>query len=244
MKDFLIVSKQNLLSISVSPTMLPIEARTRGNGSSAPTTRATSPGQLLKFNSNNNSNGNNQLNRFIVLGSSGEALPVNRKSIAQSSVYNSLSSHQSTDSFHSAKDTIDDEQSVLGIVFNNFFFYIYHTKRTITYTKNQKNFTENEEDEQKLTRRYSTQLDTPERRGTFAQRLKEALRRESSATSSSNESSESSYAVGISVAGSRVTDTNIKFVYATMKIYSLIIFYIATILQIITPLTYKKKIEK
>lgn len=68
-----------------------------------------------------------------------------------------------------------------------------------------------EEEEQKLTRRYSTQLDTPERRGTFAQRLKEALNRESTATGSSdNSSSESSYAVGISITGSHVGDQDIK----------------------------------
>lgn len=68
-----------------------------------------------------------------------------------------------------------------------------------------------DEEDQKLTRRYSNQLDTPERRGTFAQRLKEALNRESTATrSTDNSSSESSYAVGISVTGSHVGDQDIK----------------------------------
>lgn len=55
-------------------------------------------------------------------------------------------------------------------------------------------------------------MDSPERKGTFAQRLKDALKRESSATctSSNNSSTESSYAVGISVTGSHVGDQNIK----------------------------------
>lgn len=70
-----------------------------------------------------------------------------------------------------------------------------------------------EEEEQKVTKRYSAQLDTPEKRGTFAQRLKDALKRESTATvvtSSNTSSGESSYAVGISVSGSHVGDQDIK----------------------------------
>lgn len=51
---------------------------------------------------------NSRRNRFIVLGSSGEVLPVTRKSLGQMSVYSSCNS-QSTDSFHSAKETIDEE---------------------------------------------------------------------------------------------------------------------------------------
>lgn len=91
------------------------------------------------------------------------------------------------------------------------------------------NLLENEEDEQKLARRYSSQLDTPERRGNFAQRLKEALRREresttSYSTTSVETSSESSYAVGISVSGSHVADQNIKFVF-----HSFVFFYIQII---------------
>lgn len=72
---------------------------------------------------------------------------------------------------------------------------------------------EEEEEERKLTKRYSAQLDTPERRGTFAQRLKDALKRESTATgatSSNTSSGESSYAVGINISGSHVCDQDIK----------------------------------
>ncbi|XP_015179358.1 PREDICTED: uncharacterized protein LOC107067927 isoform X1 [Polistes dominula] len=147
------------------------ELRTKPNGKFI---RSASPRRVCK-----DSSYTNKRNRFIVLGSSGEVLPVTRKSLGQMSVYSSCNS-QSTDSFHSAKDTMDEEV---------------------------------DEEEQKLTRRYSSQLDTPERRGTFAQRLKEALKRESTATgaSTSNTSSgESSYAVGISIAGSNVCDQDIK----------------------------------
>ncbi|XP_024937385.1 uncharacterized protein LOC107264243 isoform X2 [Cephus cinctus] len=160
----------NLSKDLISNTENMTEIRTRPNGKSV---RPSSPSGICKA-----SNYTNRRNRFIVLGSSGEVLPVTRRSIGQMSVYSSCNS-QSTDSFHSAKDTIDEEP---------------------------------DEEEQKLNRRYSTQLDTPERRGTFAQRLKDALKRESTATgtTSSNSSGESSYAVGISIAGSHVDDQEIK----------------------------------
>ncbi|XP_032682704.1 uncharacterized protein LOC116849547 isoform X2 [Odontomachus brunneus] len=148
------------------------EVRSRPNGKSM---RPPSPHKVCKDASCTNG----RRNRFIVLGSSGEVLPVTRKSLGQMSVYSSCNS-QSTDSFHSAKETIDEEPG---------------------------------EEEYKLTKRYSAQLDTPERRGTFAQRLKDALKRESTATgatSSNTSSGESSYAVGISVSGSHVCDQDIK----------------------------------
>ena len=55
-------------------------------------------------------------------------------------------------------------------------------------------------------RLYSAQLDTPERRSTFAERLRDALYREAESISSSD----SSYAVGISVAGSGLGDGEIR----------------------------------
>ncbi|XP_066582543.1 uncharacterized protein [Prorops nasuta] len=146
-----------------------MEVRTKPNGKAS--VRSSSPRKI------SNETSVTMRNRFIVLGSSGEVLPVTRQSIGQMSVYSSCNS-QSTDSFHSAKD--NEEEA---------------------------------EEEKKMSRRYSEQLETPERRGTFAQRLKDALQRESTATgasSSMTESSESSYAVGISVAGSRVCDADIK----------------------------------
>ncbi|CAL7942886.1 unnamed protein product [Xylocopa violacea] len=147
------------------------EVRSKPNGKS---TRPPSPHKI-----SSDASYTNKRNRFIILGSSGEVLPVTRKSLGQMSVYSSCNS-QSTDSFHSAKDTIDEDL---------------------------------EEEEQKFTKRYSSQLDTPERRGTFAQRLRDALKRENTAigAASSNTSfGESSYAVGISVSGSHVCDQDIK----------------------------------
>ncbi|XP_061936247.1 poly(ADP-ribose) glycohydrolase isoform X16 [Apis cerana] len=146
------------------------EIRSKPNGKS---TRPSSPHKIY-----NDTNYTNKRNRFIVLGSSGEVLPVTRKSLGQISVYSSCNS-QSTDSFHSAKDTIDEDV----------------------------------EEEQKLNKRYSAQLDTQERRGTFAQRLREALKRENTATGATSVNTsfgESSYAVGISVSGSHVCDQDIK----------------------------------
>ena len=126
--------------------------------------------------------------------------------MGQTSVYSSCNS-QSTDSFHSAKDTIEEDlgtfQFPKKLNFENFpklnFYSILAT----------------EDEEQKLLRRFSNQLDSPERRGTFAQRLQDALKRESTATgtSSNNSSSESSYAVGSSVTGSHAEDQNIKYVF-------------------------------
>lgn len=59
-----------------------------------------------------------------------------------------------------------------------------------------------------LDQRYGMDLDTPERRYTFAQRLRDALRRETS--SATTLSDDSSYAVGILVAGSGLGDQDFK----------------------------------
>ena len=50
-------------------------------------------------------------------------------------------------------------------------------------------------------------MDSPQRRSAFAERLREALRREAQ---SSSESDESSYAVGITVAGTGLADEDIR----------------------------------
>lgn len=76
------------------------EVRTRPNGKSV---RPPSPHKMCK-----DASCTNRRSRFIVLGSSGEVLPVTRKSLGQMSVYSSCNS-QSTDSFHSAKDIIDED---------------------------------------------------------------------------------------------------------------------------------------
>ncbi|XP_011338824.1 uncharacterized protein LOC105280197 isoform X2 [Ooceraea biroi] len=145
------------------------EVRTGPNGKSV---RSSSPHKVC-----NDASCTNRRSKFIVLGSSGEVLPITRKSLGQMSVYSSCNS-QSTDSFHSAKETINEEP----------------------------------EEEQKVMKRDSAQSDISERRETFAQRLKDALKRESTATgmTSDTSSGESSYAVGISISGSHVGDQDIK----------------------------------
>ncbi|KAJ8971140.1 hypothetical protein NQ314_000872 [Rhamnusium bicolor] len=121
---------------------------------------------------NNETLVHNRRGRFIVLGSSGECLPVSRAPLDdEKSIYSSCESSDAE--FHSAKTSLDD-----GSEDEN-----YH-------------------------KRYSIDLETPERRHTFAQRLKDALKREISV--SPVMSSEESYAVGISVTGSGVEDPNIS----------------------------------
>nr|CAD7203187.1 unnamed protein product [Timema douglasi] len=114
--------------------------------------------------------------RFIVLGSSGECLPVNRTTlVGRGPPFLAHSeSGSGSDEFHSAKSSLD-----------------------------------NDEEDEGHARRYSAQLDTPERRSTFAARLRDALRRETNDSSTS--STDSSYAVGISVAGSGLADGDIKW---------------------------------
>jgi poly(ADP-ribose) glycohydrolase len=57
-----------------------------------------------------------------------------------------------------------------------------------------------------FSKRYSKELDTPERRNTFAQKLKDALKSESGYTDSTDDS----YACGINVVGSHTDDQEIK----------------------------------
>ncbi|CAH0600340.1 unnamed protein product [Chrysodeixis includens] len=131
---------------------------------------------------------NNRRGRFIVLGSSGECLPVTRlpadQDAQQDSLYSSCNS--SDDEFHSANDSFDygseDEGRGESARPNSF--------------------------------QYLKELSTEERRLSFAARLRSALRREAqhSATSSSGDWStdSSSYAVGISISGAGVHDHDIR----------------------------------
>ncbi|KAK7864330.1 hypothetical protein R5R35_009174 [Gryllus longicercus] len=115
--------------------------------------------------------------RFIVLGSSGECLPVSR---AACSLYSSCQS-ESDEEFHSARTSLEHDDS---------------------------------ESEEAGARRYSAQLDTPERRSTFAARLRDALSRGAAAADDDDLSDasddSSSYAVGITVAGAGLQDGDIR----------------------------------
>ncbi|XP_077293936.1 uncharacterized protein LOC143916623 isoform X2 [Arctopsyche grandis] len=118
---------------------------------------------------------NNRRGRFIVLGSSGECLPVKRPIVELcDSLYSSCNS--SFDEYHSANTSFDD-----GSV-----------------------------DEGQEVRQYSLELNTAERRASFAQRLKDALRREMENSLTDSMSTDSSYAVGISVTGSGLQDPDIR----------------------------------
>ncbi|XP_059049225.1 uncharacterized protein LOC131844374 [Achroia grisella] len=135
---------------------------------------------------------NNRRGRFIVLGSSGECLPVTRSpgnpnlETQEDSLYSSCNS--SDDEYHSANDSFDyagseDEGRGESARPNSF--------------------------------QYSKELSTEERRISFADRLREALRREaenSCTTSSTGDWStdSSSYAVGISISGAEVNDNDIR----------------------------------
>ncbi|VVC87956.1 unnamed protein product [Leptidea sinapis] len=135
---------------------------------------------------------NNRRGRFIVLGSSGECLPVTRNSglstaeTQEDSLYSSCNS--SDDEYHSANNSFDDAGS------------------------------EDEgrgESGRPNSFQYSKELSTEERRLSFADRLRDALRREaenSCTTSSTGDWStdSSSYAVGVSISGAEVHDNDIR----------------------------------
>ncbi|XP_035895243.1 uncharacterized protein LOC118504633 isoform X1 [Anopheles stephensi] len=121
----------------------------------------------------------NRRGKFIILGSSGECLPVNRHPLRIPDGYQPLtrpetlsSCGSSQDEFHSAKESFD------------------------------------EDDEDGL-RAYTSVLDTPERRCAFAQKLREALEQDRT-NGLSGSTEDSSYAVGISVAGSEIHDKDIR----------------------------------
>ncbi|CAB3231394.1 unnamed protein product [Arctia plantaginis] len=133
---------------------------------------------------------NNRRGRFIVLGSSGECLPVTRspnilEDHQEDSLYSSCNSSD-TEEYHSANETYDygseDEGRGESARPNSF--------------------------------QYLKELSTEERRLSFADRLREALRREaenSTSTSTGDWSTDSSsYAVGISISGAEVHDNDIR----------------------------------
>lgn len=129
--------------------------------------------------------------RFIVLGSSGEHLPVNRKyKLSETSTSQFSSCNSSLEEFHSAKGSIDEGKS------KKFDFKFLLIKKI--------EFPESDEDEG-YARKYSLELDTPEGRGKFAKKLRDALQSESL-----SDSTDDSYAVGISIGGSQTGDGDIK----------------------------------
>ncbi|XP_037036217.1 uncharacterized protein LOC119074301 isoform X2 [Bradysia coprophila] len=110
--------------------------------------------------------------RFIVLGSSGECLPVSRRLLPNdnSSVYSSCDSE--SEEYHSAKASFDNDS----------------------------------DDDEVYAKKYSKELNTPEKRNTFAQKLRAALKQSDNYT----DSTDSSYAVDISISGSKAGDDGIR----------------------------------
>ncbi|XP_048004544.1 uncharacterized protein LOC125240619 isoform X3 [Leguminivora glycinivorella] len=133
---------------------------------------------------------NNRRGRFIVLGSSGECLPVTRTPPGRDQEDSPYSSCNSSDEeFHSANDSFD-------------------------YGKYGSEDEGRGESARPNSFRYSKELSTEERRQSFAGRLREALQREAqpSCTSSTGDwsSDSSSYAVGISISGAELNDNDIR----------------------------------
>lgn len=67
-----------------------------------------------------------------------------------------------------------------------------------------------------MVKKYCSELDTPEKRNTFAEKLREALRQSSTYTDSTDDS----YAVDISISGSKTDpDEGIRLVYVFCYFY-------------------------
>lgn len=140
------------------------------------------------------SNEEKRRGRFIVLGSSGECLPVNREfsskpnSRAASFFANGDGeSEEEDDIFYSARNSVNEETDSDDSK-SDFFDH----------------------------QRYSIELETPENRFRFAQQLKDALKLENGYTESTEDCSPDeddfgdSYAVDITVEGARMNDKKIK----------------------------------
>ncbi|XP_061710719.1 uncharacterized protein LOC133520355 isoform X1 [Cydia pomonella] len=136
---------------------------------------------------------NNRRGRFIVLGSSGECLPVTRAPVPgcdqEDSLYSSCTS--SDEEYYSANNSFD---------YGNYKYGSEDEGRGESAHPN--------------SFQYSKELSTEERRQNFAGQLREALQREAqpSCTSSTGDwsSDSSSYAVGISISGAELNDNDIR----------------------------------
>lgn len=132
--------------------------------------------------------------RFIVLGSSGECLPVNREyspknaNKAANFFANGDAESDDDDVFYSARNSVNEESEESDDSRDDFFDH----------------------------QRYSIELETPENRFRFAQQLKDALKLENGYTESTEDCSvdedeyDENYAVDITVEGARINDRKIK----------------------------------
>jgi len=127
--------------------------------------------------------------RFIVLGSSGECLPVNRQ----------ISKDKAASFFANGSDGEDTDED-----------------ETFYSARNSLNAEDDDDDEFFDHQRYSIELETPENRFRFAKQLKDALKLENGYTESTEDCSidedelDDNYAVDINIEGSRMNDEKIK----------------------------------
>lgn len=129
--------------------------------------------------------------RFIVLGSSGECLPVNRE-------YSPKSASRAASFFANGDGDSDDD--------------VFYSARN---SLNHESDSDDSRDEFYDHQRYSIELETPENRFRFAQQLKDALKLENGYTESTDDCSndddfDDNYAVDITVEGARMSDKKIK----------------------------------
>lgn len=129
--------------------------------------------------------------RFIVLGSSGECLPVNRQVSPKhpnkaAAFFANGDSEDEDDIFYSARNSVNHE-------------------------------TDSDGSHEELYQRYSVELETPENRFRFAQQLKDALKLENGYTESTEDCSADEdelfiddYAVDITIEGAKINDKKIK----------------------------------
>lgn len=128
-----------------------------------------------------------------MLGSSGECLPVNRRLLLQhdsSSMYSSCDSDSEV--FLSAKGSFDGTKHTSNQI------------KILCYIVN-RNFPDS--DNEDFSKKYCKELDTLEKRCTFAEKLRAALRQSDTYSSASTDSS---YAVDISISGSMTEEDGIR----------------------------------
>jgi poly(ADP-ribose) glycohydrolase len=143
------------------------------------------------------SNEEKRRGRFIVLGSSGECLPVNRE-------FSPKSTSKAASFFANGNGDSDDDDDVF-----------YSARNSMNHDSESED-DDSREDEFFDHQRYSIELETPENRFRFAQQLKDALKLENGYTESTEDCSvdeddfDDGYAVDINVEGSRIHDKKIK----------------------------------
>lgn len=143
---------------------------------------------------NDKSNEEKRRGRFIVLGSSGECLPVNRE-------HSPKNASRAASFFANGDGESDGEDEIF-----------YSARNSV----NHESDSDDSRDEFYDHQRYSIELETPENRFRFAQQLKDALKLENGYTESTEDCSVDeddfgdNYAVDINIEGSRIHDKKIK----------------------------------